>query len=307
MDSCAETGGEIETGTLACMGCRHDYPIVDAIPRFVNSESYAHTFGFQWRLFRRTQMDSHTGLPISRQRFLSFTGWSVEDLRGKLLLDAGCGAGRFAEVALDCGAEVVAVDYSGAVDACRQNLGSHRLFHVVQADVYRLPLRPGSFDFVYSFGMLQHTPDVEKAFLALPQQLKEGGQLAVDVYPKLWRNVLWPKYWLRPFTRRLSAPALLRLSTFLVRLLLPLSNAIGRIPMAGRKLRYLLPVVNYQGVYPLSEAQQREWSVLDTFDMLSPAHDHPQSSATVKRWFEKAGLKQIHIERKGFLVGRGAK
>ena len=36
---------------------------------------------------------------------------------GKWVLDAGCGMGRFAEIALKIGAQVVALDYSNAVDA----------------------------------------------------------------------------------------------------------------------------------------------------------------------------------------------
>jgi len=118
-------------------------------------------------------------------------------VRGRTVLDVGCGAGRFAEVALACGARVVAVDRSLAVEACQENLGAHSQLDVVQADVYRLPFAPECFDFVYCLGVLQHNADVKKAFMRLPRQLKPGGRLAVDVYPKLLLNWLWPKYWLR--------------------------------------------------------------------------------------------------------------
>jgi hypothetical protein len=87
--------------------------------------------------------------------------------------------------------------------------------------------------------------------------------------------------------------------------LFPVSLAIGRIPRVGRRLRYAIPVANYEGVLPLSPAQLREWAVLDTFDMLSPAHDPPQSVETLRGWFEAAGFEQIDVYRAGLVVGRG--
>ncbi len=39
--------------------------------------------------------------------------------------------------------------------------------------------------------------------------------------------------------------------------------------------------------------------------MLAPAHDHPQSAATLRAWFAEAGLIDIEVERLGFIVGRG--
>src|SRR5512147_1581240 len=114
-------GMEIAEGTLHCRTCSLVYPIIRCIPRFVPPENYASSFGFQWNRFRRTQLDSHTGKPIARERFLLRTGYQPTDLEGKRVLDVGCGAGRYAEVALSSGARLVALDYSSAVDACWQN------------------------------------------------------------------------------------------------------------------------------------------------------------------------------------------
>jgi SAM-dependent methyltransferase len=250
-------------------------------------------------------LDSSSGIPISHERFYRFTGWDASDLAGKWVLDVGCGAGRFTEIALAAGANVVALDYSEAVDACWANLGPHPRLHVVQGNIYQLPFEPGRFDFVYCLGVLQHTPDVHAAFRALPEQLHPGGGLAVDLYPRLRRNAFWSKYWLRPLTRHLKPELLFRAVQALVPWLMPASDLVRRIPVVGRKLAYAIPVVNYRGVYPLSEAQLREWAVLDTFDMLAPAHDHPQSMETLEQWMHEAGLRDIAVERVGFLVGRG--
>jgi SAM-dependent methyltransferase len=291
-------------GSLRCGRCARDYPVVNGIPRFVAAENYAAGFGMQWNKFRATQLDSHSGHDISHERFYRTTGWLPEQLAGKRVLDVGCGAGRFAEVALDAGAEVVALDYSSAVEACRANLPSPRL-QVVQGDIYHLPFTPGQFDFVYCLGVLQHTPDVHRAFLALAPMLAPGGSLAVDLYPKLLRNVLWSKYWLRPFTSKLPPTMLFPLVESLVKVLYPVSRWVGRVPKLGRRLRYAIPIANYEGVYPLDEQQLREWAVLDTFDMLAPAHDHPQTAETLRRWFDEADLVDVEVFRTGFVIGRG--
>lgn len=307
LSSATEVGGEVDSGILSCGGCGRTYPVIRSVPRFVPMENDAASFGFQWNQFSKTQLDSHTGFPLSRDRFFLSTGWAPDDLAGKTVLDVGCGAGRFAEIALSTGANVIALDYSSAVDACRRNLGPHLRLNVVQGDIYHLPFRDGSFDFVYCLGVLQHTPDVKQAFLSLPDQLRPGGRLVVDVYPKRALNALWPKYWLRPFTRRMKSDRLLWFVQVAVRLLLPVSRKVNRIPFVGRKLRYLIPVANYEGVYPLSEEQLREWAILDTFDMFAPIYDSPQSASTLFAWLQLAHLEEIEVFRLGHLVGRGMK
>jgi uncharacterized protein YbaR (Trm112 family) len=105
-----ERAGEVESGFLQCDGCHQQYPIIRHVPRFVPAENYANNFGFQWNEFRQTQLDSHSKLPLSRERFLVSAGLTPEELAGKIVLDVGCGAGRFAEVALQSGADLVALD-----------------------------------------------------------------------------------------------------------------------------------------------------------------------------------------------------
>ena len=300
-----EAEQEIESGVLRCAGCGGAYPVVRFVPRFVPADNYSSSFGFQWNHFRRTQLDSSTGQPISRDRFFSQSGWTPADMERGWTLDVGCGAGRFAEVALGTGTRLVAVDYSSAVDACRANLGPNARLDVVQADVYRLPFRKAQFDFIYCFGVLQHTPDVHASFMALTQQIAAGGQIAVDLYPQTALNVLWPKYWLRPLTRRVPPERLFGMVTRMVEMLWPVSLALGRAPGIGRRLRHALPIANYEGLLPLSPTQLKEWAVLDTFDMLAPAHDHPQSVDTLRSWFDEARLANAEVYRRGLVVGRG--
>jgi len=299
--------GEIDSGWLVSENGHYRYPINGGIPRFVPESNYADNFGMQWNHFSKTQLDSHSGHPISAERFWKATGWRPEDLHGQWVLDVGCGSGRFAEVALSAGAKVVALDYSSAVNACYANLRHHPDLHVVQGDIYALPFMSGAFTFVYCLGVLQHTPDVAYAFSALPSMVAVGGRLCVESYERSLKMWLLPRYWLRPFTRRVPKEKLFAILERIVPFLLQLSRSLGRIPLVGKFVKRLVPVANDEDIFPLSEEQLREWSLLDTFDWFSPEYDQPQTASAMMGWFEKAGLVDIEVKKIVLLTGRGRK
>jgi SAM-dependent methyltransferase len=297
----------IRAGWLVSEDGKHRYPIRNFIPRFVPESNYADNFGLQWNKFPHTQLDSYSGFPISANRFWKVTGWHPEEIAGKWVLDVGCGAGRFAEVALQAGASVIALDYSSAVDACYENLKHSPNLHVVQGDIYALPFPKDFFPFVYSLGVLQHTPDVARAFAALPPVCAKGGRLCVDFYWKRIRAMLHAKYLLRPFIKRMPQQKLFKLLETVVPKLLPVSQLLARVPVFGRLLKRLIPIADYTGIYPLNAHQLQEWALLDTFDMFAPRYDNPQTSARVRLWFEAADFAGVEVFREGHLVGRGQK
>src|SRR5262245_6990191 len=94
---------EIIEGTLRCPACQRDYPILGGVPRFVDSGTYASSFGRQWTWFRTVQLDSMNGTDESARTLRACTGWSADQLHGRRVLDAGVGAGRFAECAAQAG------------------------------------------------------------------------------------------------------------------------------------------------------------------------------------------------------------
>ena len=126
--------------------------------RFRQDDGYNTSFALQWNRFKTNQIDAVNGTQLSWRRFAE-TGWSPSDLTGKLVLEAGCGAGRFTRILAELGARVVAFDYSAAVDAAHENNGHFPNVVFLQCDIFDMPFRAGAFDYVFCHGVLQHTPD----------------------------------------------------------------------------------------------------------------------------------------------------
>jgi SAM-dependent methyltransferase len=305
LESPEHEGSRIRSGWLVSTTSANRYPIRDFIPRFVAESNYADSFGLQWNSFRQTQLDSLSGRPISHDRFWKTTAWDPKTLRENWVLDCGCGAGRFAEIALEAGAKVVAVDVSSAVDACYANLKHHPNLHVVQGDIYALPFGAGLFPFVYSLGVLQHTPDVAKAFASLPPMVAPGGRFCADFYEMTWKHRLLPRHFLRILTTRMEKERLFELCRRWVPRLLVVSQRLGRIPRIGGLLVRAMPVADYTGLYDLDESQLKEWALLDTYDWLSPQYDQPQDRADVTRWIGASGFAEAAVLKSGFMIVRG--
>lgn len=247
--------------------------------RFVQSDSYARSFGREWNWFTETQLDRPTEQRTeSRETFTLKTGFSPAELRGKTVLDVGCGMGRFAEVAAAHGARVVGVDLSVAVEAAQRNLGDLPDTAFLQADVFNLPFRPESFDLIYSIGVLHHTPDTRAAFAMLPRLLRPGGRIAIWVYSRERRLRYLSSDVYRRVTTKMDEERLLKLC----RAAVPLGSFYRT-----RLGRYLSPIL------PVSRHPDPEWRVLDTLDWYAPKYQWKHGWREVEGWFEDAGLADI--------------
>jgi SAM-dependent methyltransferase/uncharacterized protein YbaR (Trm112 family) len=298
------TNGSVMDGKLVCCSCAKQYSISNGIPRFVPSEGYSGSFGYQWNIHRRTQLDSYTGRPISSQRLFSVSGWSKR-LEGQLILEVGSGAGRFTEVLLQTGAEVFSFDYSSAVEANLANNEGQSNLHLFQGDILNLPLYEESFDKVICLGVLQHTPDPKEAFRNLAKYVRPGGELVVDVYKATFFSYLHWKYVLRQFTRRMDKERLYRIVSAITPQLIPLAAALRKL--AGRAGARLVPIVEYSHLRLPPEINE-DWAILDTFDMYSPAHDHPQRISAVNGWFVSEGFTNVTVRfGPNGIVGKGRK
>lgn len=284
------------------------YPVINRVIDFENSSNYADNFGDQWTRFPKLQLDSFTGTSISENRFFGALKVAPNELKGKFILDVGCGTGRFAEIALKAGAYVIGLDYSAAAHVACKNLGNYQNFRAIRGDIYKLPFKENSFDIVYCLGVLQHTPNVEKAFKSLPPLVKKPGYLVVDYYWKRLRSILFSgwKYPIRLITSNLKETTVLKILRFIHPIFYPISSLMSKLPYIGKVLSRLLPVVNYTNDYPeLGDELLREWSFLDTYDHWAPKYDQPQTIDTVMRWALESGLKKVSCEHVGHLVVRG--
>ena len=127
------------------------------------------------------------------------------------------------------------------------------------------------------------------------KHLKEGGQIAVDVYPKNWKTIFMTKYWVRPLTKRMNKKTLLRIIKWYVPKWFPISTLLFRIPRIGNILGVFIPIANYSKLFPeLGKDELVQWAILDTFDLLSPAYDNPQSLKTLRKWATDANLEIIY-------------
>jgi SAM-dependent methyltransferase len=279
----------------------------EGVLRIREDSGYNAPFALQWGRFRANQLDVVNGTRLSWRRFQE-TGWSPEALRGRRVLEAGCGAGRFTRILAEAGAELVTFDYSAAVDVCRENNGHFGNVTFLQCDLLDMPFREGAFDYVFCHGVLQHTPSPRDSFRALARVVRPGGKLSVDCYHKDGRIRPWKsKYLWRPWTTRVRPERLLAFLEWFIPRWLPIDTAIKRIPLLGRYLGSIVPCWNYYYT-DLSEDEKVQWAIMDTFDALAPAYDRPVTRRQLRGWFEELGWTDFEVRPGGNgLVGNGTK
>ena len=206
---------EIMEGALSCASCSASFPITGGIPRFANLDQVesdkratAEGFGWQWQHF--TQEDEKY-----EEQML---GWiapvTQEFFRDKVVLEGGCGKGRHTQLAVRWGArEVIGIDLSVAVETAFAATRSLANTHIIQADIYHLPLAR-KFDYAFSIGVLHHLPDPRGGFVSLASKVKPGGSISAWIYGA--ENNEWITRFVNPvrekITSRIDQRALLQLS-----------------------------------------------------------------------------------------------
>jgi len=106
--------------------------------------------------------------------------------KGKLILEVGCGMGTDSRLISRLDADIVSLDLS--MRNVSFSLKGMSLLGLkgkgVNSDAENLPFRDGTFDIVYSYGVLHHTPDTQKAINEVYRVLKPNGKAVIMLYHK---------------------------------------------------------------------------------------------------------------------------
>jgi arsenite methyltransferase len=317
---------EVASGTLRSEDGA-EYQIINGIPRFVltSDAGQAQTskaFGFKWK--KRETYDSPAAKAaaakwyLEKYDFASLDDWAAHfDVR-ESVIDIGAGSGFSSSLFLSSPAWTgramwVGVDISEAIDVAKERLAPILNTHFVQGDALQLPFRDGSFDTVFSEGVLHHTPSTHDALLSAARLLATGGEACLYVYKK--------KAPIREFTddyvREQIAPLSDDEAWDAMRSLTELGRALAEtkasvdlkvdVPLLGIKAgTHDVQRLIYWNVAKLfwHDSLAFEENVHINFDWYRPRYAHRQTEAEVRQWCEEARLdiRRLHDSEAGYTV-----
>ena len=278
---------------LVCQECNTHFIFFNNILRFVGKNNYSNTFGFEWNMHKKTQVDSNSEIDLSSERFFEVTGWS-NCLNNELILEAGSGSGRFTEILAKTSANIVSFDYSNAIDVNYENNRKFKNIIFFQGDIFNIPLKENIFDKILCLGVIQHTPNPKKSINLLIKHLKPKGEIVFDVYRKDLKAMTQWKYLLRPITKKIKSEKLYKYIEIIVPKLLPITILLKKY--FGRWGERMSPIADYSHLN-IDKIKNLEWSILDTFDRYSPAFDNPLSLKEVKALMNENKLENIVVKK----------
>lgn len=205
-------------------------------------------------------------------------------LDGKVVLDAGCGDGRFAKLVAPHAKELILLDLGEQIHRARQETRSLGRVHYVRCNLLHIPLASSVVDFAYSIGVIHHTADPVTAFREISRCVRTDGRLSLWVHPpEYWGNRLKKAVTLR-IRRRLLAMELEDQIRFIRKRLMPL----GRLQLAVaryRVLKYLLWPLFIVNVPRHEDRSEMEATVIDYY---LPEYIETFRDCDVQALFEEA-------------------
>ena len=286
-------GREIISGTLTCLSCTKQYSIRRGIPRMIDEDLSSATdlntgdrFGDAWKEFPRLDYG------YNQQFFDWIYPVDSDYFKGKVVLEAGCGKGRHAKIAVESQSQMVfAIDIGDAIEVAFQNVGHLPNLHLIQADIRQLPFKK-IFDFAFSVGVLHHMDDPQAGFTSLVNCLKDDGSVSIWVYGK--ENNWWITNLVSPlreaFSSKLDTTSLKILSTTLS-IIVYLTAKLFVLPYANiRKTANWLPELFYESY--LSYIGRFDFTEINhiTFDHLIAPVAFYIPKHEVLDWFQSVGF-----------------
>jgi ubiquinone/menaquinone biosynthesis C-methylase UbiE len=270
------------------------------IPSYAkNYLDYSESFGLQWNKFSKTQLDSYTKTQISEKRLERLIG-DLNQLKNKVVLEIGCGSGRFTEILLKHGSTVVSMDMSTAVIANKKNFPITDKHLIVQADMNKLPFKDEVFDFIICVGVLQHTPDTFESINNSQRVLKKGGTYVLDHYTHTLSYYTKTTFLFRKFISFYDKDKKYQIIETIFKTFYPFHYAVRKMYFLQIFLSRLSPIHVYFKAYPeLTDDLQKEWSLLDTHDSLADPYKRHLSKAAIKKYLLDKGYSIEYIAYAG--------
>ena len=303
---------EVECGVLKSESGRQ-YPVEAGIPRFVLTEDDGQlqtrdAFAYKWTRTDSydspSMRDSSTAWMLGRYGFESVEEWAGFFNRREKVLDAGCGSGFSSSLWLNSPhwtgeAMWIGADISRAIDVAAKRLAHVPNTHFVQADVNELPLQDGSFDAIFSEGVLHHTPSTRKAFLSAARLLKDGGEFHFYVYRRKGAVREFTDDYVRERIADMSDEEAWESMRSLTRLAKALSDLDVEVEVEedipfleipkGRHDVQRLIYWNFAKLY-WNEAMTFEENLHINFDWYRPKYAHRHTAEEIRQWCGEAEL-----------------
>jgi SAM-dependent methyltransferase len=242
---------------------------------------------------------------MSESRLSRCLRGELQDLEGKLVLEAGSGAGRFSEILLRQGAILHSFDYSAAVEANAANNGASDRLTLIQADILHIPFPPASYDYVICLGVLQHTPSPEESIRSLWKMVRPGGRLVVDHYRwNLWLRLPPPlgdaEKLYRWIVLRLPRHKRLAATRAITRFWFPIYWRFRESRWARRILARTAGIHFYYGIFDLRDREEHlQWALLDTHDGMTDHYKHYRTEGQIRQVLEELGAEDIRVDEGG--------
>jgi SAM-dependent methyltransferase len=221
--------------------------------------------------------------------FLEKTGFSPDlmEVSEKTILDAGCGAGRFAKFVAPKAQTLIALDAGDHIQLCRKNLSEYNNCVFVQADIKDMPIKDNCLDIIYSIGVIHHTGDMPVCMKEFYRILKPGGYLLVWVYPpEYYGNILQKAafFAFRFFLKYLSIKSKLHLTQ---KVLFPL----GRLQMKLASNAFLKTVFSPLFLIRIPRHEDTNEMKATIMDYFMPPFIEVSTDLRLKKLSEAAGFE----------------